>query len=327
MASITPHKDGWRVQIKILGVRDSDTFRTRREAAAWAGSRETEIREAARKPAGEKASLREVMLRYQREVTPTKRGARWESIRLDAMLNMAELPLDMPVARIAPDDFNAWRAARLRSVSAGTVLREFGILSAVFETARREWRLIPANPVTDVRKPSQPAHRDRVINRAEIRRMLKAMGYVPGTPPRSITQSVAVAFLLALRTGMRAGELCGLQWSRVHADYCELPVTKTLPRQVPITPKAARLIRNMRGFDAVRVFGVDARTLDALFRRARANAGLAGFTFHDSRHTAATWLALRINVLDLCKMFGWTDPKRAMTYYNPTASEIARRIG
>ena len=205
------------------------------------------------------------MLRYQREVTPTKRGARWESIRLDAMLNMAELPLDMPVARIAPDDFNAWRAARLRSVSAGTVLREFGILSAVFETARR--------------------------------------------------------------AGMRAGELCGLQWSRVHADYCELPVTKTLPRQVPITPKAARLIRNMRGFDAVRVFGVDARTLDALFRRARANAGLAGFTFHDSRHTAATWLALRINVLDLCKMFGWTDPKRAMTYYNPTASEIARRIG
>lgn len=327
MASITPHKTGWRAQVKIMGVRDSATFRTRREAVTWAAARETDLRDAATRPAGERLALREVMLRYQREVTPTKRGARWESIRLDAMLAMAELPLDLPLARIVPDDFNAWRAARLRTVSAGTVLREFGILSAVFETARREWRMIPSNPIADVRKPAQPAHRDRIISRHEIRRMLHAMGHAPCRPPRSVTQAVAVAFLLALRTGMRAGELCGLEWPRVHADYCELPITKTVPRRVPITPKAARLIWQMRGFDVRRVFGLDVRTLDALFRRARANAGLSGFTFHDSRHTAATWMAQQVHVLDLCRIFGWANTSRALTYYNPTASEIARRIG
>ena len=41
---------------------------------------------------------------------------------------------------------------------------------------------------------------------------------------------------------------------------------------------------------------------------------------------AATWLAPRMDIMDLCKMFGWTDPRQAMTYYNPTASQIAARI-
>lgn len=55
---------------------------------------------------------------------------------------------------------------------------------------------------------------------------------------------------------------------------------------------------------------------------------MSGFTFHDARHTAATQIgsAGRIGVLDMCKMFGWKDPKMAMTYYNPTAEEIARRL-
>ena len=80
------------------------------------------------------------------------------------------------------------------------------------------------------------------------------------------------------------------------------------------------------GFDRETVFGVSPQALDATFRRWRARLGLAGFTFHDARHTAATWLARRIDVLDLCKMFGWRDPKMAMIYYNPTAADIAGRL-
>ncbi|HZZ11382.1 MAG TPA: integrase, partial [Paraburkholderia sp.] len=45
MASITPYKDGWRAQISVLGERDSGTFRTQREAKAWAAAREHEIRQ------------------------------------------------------------------------------------------------------------------------------------------------------------------------------------------------------------------------------------------------------------------------------------------
>lgn len=326
MASIKPHKDGWRAQVKTCGVRDSGIFRTKRQAQEWAAARETEIRQRNSTPAGDLHTMRDAMLRYQSEVSPSKRGCRFEELRINAMLDMP-LPLDKPIGKIEPDDFNAWRKERTRKVRPGSLLRELAILSAIFETARREWRWITANPVADVRRPEPPDHRERVIQRHEIRGMLRALGHT-GSPPRSITQAVAVCFLVALRTGMRAGELCGLKWEDVHTDYCRLHVTKTKPRDVPLSPKARRTLELMRGFDRVLVFGMDKRTLDALFRRARKNAGLDGFTFHDSRHTAATWIVSsgRWNVLELCKAFGWSDPKRAMTYFNPKASDLAGKL-
>lgn len=58
----------------------------------------------------------------------------------------------------------------------------------------------------------------------------------------------------------------------------------------------------------------------------RDRAGLSGFVFHDTRHTAATWMAQKLHVLELCKVFGWKNPAQAMTYYNPKASDIATRM-
>lgn len=75
------------------------------------------------------------------------------------------------------------------------------------------------------------------------------------------------------------------------------------------------------------MFAVDARTLDTMFRRARARAGLDGFHFHDLRHTAATGMAGRVHVLELCKIMGWRNPKMAMVYFNPRPRDIAARLG
>jgi len=87
------------------------------------------------------------------------------------------------------------------------------------------------------------------------------------------------------------------------------------------------LIERMRGWDETLVFGLKSASLDALFRRYRERAGLSGFTWHDARHTAATRLAGRVDVLTLCKIFGWSSTKMALTYYNPSASDIARMLG
>lgn len=321
----------------VKGVRDSATRRTKREAEAWAASRETELRSDALKSPGERHTLADAMRKYAEEVSPTKRGGRWEVIRLDALARDTNLPCsELIVGKVNTTHIAIWRDARLRVVKPNTVLREMGLLSAVFETARREWRWIAVNPIRDVRKPSKPAHRKVVITRKQVLLMLNEMGYSPHKPVRSVSQAVAVCFLLALRTGMRAGELCGLTWDKVHHGYCALPKTKTVPRDVPLTSKAMMLIERMRGWDDVLVFGLKAQTLDALFRKYRVQAGLEGFTFHDSRHTAATWIAGRMRshgipaqqaVFDLCKMFGWSNVNQALVYYNPSAADIAKRIG
>jgi integrase len=132
--------------------------------------------------------------------------------------------------------------------------------------------------------------------------------------------------MLALRTGMRAGELCNLTWVNVYDKYCVLPKTKTVKRDVPLSRKAVRLINKMRGFDSKSVFSISSETRDALFRRARDNAGLSGFTFHDARHTAATWISRKVDVLTLCKIFGWSSTTQALTYYNPKAHDVSEML-
>lgn len=336
MASIQKTAKGYRAQIKMSlpghdkPVRDSQVFPTRREAQEWAARRETEIRNENSLPAGELHSLRDAMRRYAEEVSPTKRGWRWEHIRLAAFEGyFPASALDQPIARVSPQTIADFRDKRSRTIGPGSVLRELTLLSGLFEVARLEWKWVQSNPCRDIRKPSAPNHRERIIHWQEVRAMLRQMGHRPrGGPIVSISQATALCFLMALRTGMRAGELCGLEWSQVRDDYVILPMTKNgKARRVPMSSRALRILARMKGWDDVLVFGVHANTLSTLFRKYRGRAGLSGFTFHDSRHTAATMLARKVDVLTLCKIFGWSNPKQAMVYYNPSASAIAGMLG
>ncbi len=326
MASIKPHPKGYRAFVCVNYIRDSSIHRTKREAEIWASRRETELQQEAKTP-NNRHTLKKALERYRDEVSPNKRGFRWEFLRLNAFLR-SSLPVDKPLSHCTSDEIGKFRDERLKTVAKSTVLRELGLLSSVLEEARREWKWIQVNPVGDVRKPKAPDHRNVLITNKQVRLMLKALNYSRNKPVRSISCACALSFLLALRTGMRAGEICGLTWARVHDDYCILPKTKTTPRNVPLSKKSKLIIERMRGFDKTLVFGIKANTLDALFRKARNRAGLEGFTFHDSRHTAATWIVNNtdVNVLELCKMFGWSDPKQAMIYFNPSASDLAKKL-
>ena len=326
MASITKTEDGYRAQVYVKGVRENKRFRTKREAEIWAAGRETQLRRAGQEQIERGRTFKEALEKYSKDVSPTKRGGPWEQIRIKAFLRDTNLKVERKIELVTTDHLSNWRDARLNEVSAGTVLREINLISSVFESARREWKWIAENPMRDVRKPAEPAHRNVVVSWRQTKKILRALEYSPRAQAKSKSYGAALAFLVAQRTGMRAGELCSLEWSRVHDDYCVLPVTKTKPRDVPLTKKARKLMSKASGLNKIKVFNLGAASLDALFRKAKDRAGIEGITFHDARHTAATWLAPRMDVLDLCKMFGWSNPRQAMTYYNPTASQIAARI-
>jgi integrase len=317
----------WRVQIEINGQRESGTFDTKREADEWNARRAIELKAAGKHGPGSGKTLSDVLRRYSEEESQKKRGSRWEIIRLAAFEKEIHesLPVKKRIQLLTSEDIGRWRDARLKTTARGSVLRDLGLLSSVLETARLEWKWIKINPVRDVRKPSSPNHRERVIRFDETRKMLRALGYT--FPVCTVSGSVAVCFLTALASGMRAGELTKLRWQDVKTDHVVLPITKNGKRRdVPLTPVAQRLIAQMKGWDAEMVFALKATTLDALFRRARKRAGLADFVFHDARHTAATALAQKLDVLTLCKVFGWSNTKQALTYFNPSASNIARRL-
>lgn len=326
MASITKYKSGYRAQVYVKGLRDSSIFPTKREATAWAARREIELADESKKSPSEKHTLRELLNLYMEVVSPTKRGERWEVIRITQFLNDPDFPADHLLSNLTADHFISWKQVRLNSIKGESFNRNMNLLSACMTYAITELRWIKDNPLKEVKRGPSSPHRDVVIGSAQVKGMLKALGYSPSRKVTEVRHVVAACFLLALRTGMRAGELCNLTWANVRKHSCLLPQTKTVPREVPLSGKALRVLNKMLGYDEVFVFGLKPATLDAMFRKYRERAGLEGFTFHDSRHTAATMLAKYIDVLDLCKMFGWKDPKMAMVYYNPKASDIADRL-
>lgn len=326
----------WRIQIEVRGQRDAGTFPTKREAIEWAAVRTAELKALAvggkvgAKMLGDTRSLNDAMQKYREEVSTHKRGWRWEFVRIDAITSKhPSWPGKRLLAHLDQQDLIAWRDARLKEVARSSVLRDMVLVGHVLEVARKEWGWLPENPMRDVTKPAEPDHRERIISGPEIRAMLRILGWSRRSPIRTVSQAVAHCFIAALQTGMRAGELTGLEWGDVRQDYCTLHAGRTKTgkgRQVPLTVAARRNLEAMRGWDADLVFGLKSQTLDAMFRKYRGKAGLEGFTFHDSRHTAATRMAQVLHVLDLCKVFGWENTARALTYYNPTGSDIAARL-
>lgn len=116
-----------------------------------------------------------------------------------------------------------------------------------------------------------------------------------------------------------------MRWADVRADQVAI-TGKTGKRNLPLTPASRRTIELMRGFDDELVFGIKSQSLDALFRRARDRAGLSGFVFHDTRRTAATRISKRVDLLMLCRMFGWKNPKFAMVYYAPKIRDMLDKL-
>ncbi len=328
MASIRPTaKGGYRAFVHVKGHRDSKTFYTKRDAQTWARQREIELLNLATKPLALNYTLREAITKYSEEVSEHKKGKRWEQVRLKAFERYF-LPLDKPLGEVTSDDIELFRDSRLKSVSGPSVRREISLLSSIFTVAKLDWKWGNENPCRDLRLPKLNPHRERVLEWWEIKRMLRGLGYAPGKKVANTYQAVGVCLLLALRTGMRAGELCGMVWSNMRPSHYYLPDTKNgTPRKVPLSSQAKRLIATLEGWRKVSVLGVSAQSLDTIFRRIRDREGLTGFTFHDSRHTAATMMAKKFSPLELCKVFGWKDPKMALVYFNPTVDELAARLG
>jgi integrase len=181
----------------------------------------------------------------------------------------------------------------------------------------------------DLKRPKDPAHRDRRISDREIETVLLALNYAEDAPVVQ-QQKVAVAFLLAIESGMRAGEICSLVARHVNLveQTVFLPDTKNgRPRSVPLSKEAVRLLRRVEPWcDDGSVFSLASGALSTLFKRGVGKTDIHDLTFHDSRHEAITRLARKLDVLDLARMVGHRDIKQLLTYYNKSAAELAVQL-
>jgi integrase len=323
MATFFKRGDKWVAQVAKGGVRKAASFTTKGKAVAWAVQTEADILQGVTGHFADK-SFRDALQKYATEVSPTKRGARWELIRLRAWERLVFI--DHKLQDVSTRLLAEWRDERLKTVANSTVNRELNLMAAVFEIARREWQWITVNPVRDVKRPVQPKHRERLFSDSERDAVVVALGF-DGQRVETQQQIIAVAFLFALETAMRREEITGLSWERIdlHRQVLTLPVTKNGDaREVPLSKRAVELLRLMQRFD--RPFPVNKDVLSALFGRACGHAGVSNAHFHDARATALTRLAHKLSVLELARMVGHRDIRSLQIYYRETAESLARKL-
>lgn len=334
MATFAHRGKSWRAQIRLRGVSDSKAFRTKAEAAAWAAEREAAIRRGEGGSGG--TTLRDALEGFQRDVSPGRRGAKWEHARIGALLSPGKrgrkplLPfLDRALRDLTPAHFESFRDRRLKDVAKATVLRELALLSGVLEWARTKKRWIAMNPVHDVDKPRQPKPRERLITKDEERRLLLALGYERGTPGGP-SEQVGLIFLIALETAMRSGEIVGMTAEHLHLDraVAHVPLSKNGdPRDVPLTARAVELWKRMPAASDGRIFTISDESRDVLFRRAVAACEIEDLHFHDTRATALTRLSRLVDVMTLARISGHRDINTLYkTYYRERPEEIAKRL-
>ena len=327
MAAFRKRGAGWQARVRRAGYPDEvKTFPTKAEAERWARSVEGEMdrgeftdqREIAR------TTLADLVRRYMAEVTPSKRGARDEVIRLNAMLRNRICGLSL--VNLAPQEVARYRDERLQVCGPATVIRDLAVLSSIVNHARREWGMRIQNPVALVRKPSAPAGRDRVLSEAEEVRLLEELE--PRGRRNPYMQPLVIA---AIETAMRRGELLTLQWE--HIDLLRrvafLPMTKNgRQRYVPLSSRAVHVIESTGSPRPGRVFPIGIAAMEAAFSRAAQRAHLHGLRFHDLRHTATSRIARRLpNVIELASVTGHESLQMLKRYFHPRASELALKLG
>lgn len=327
MATFERRGKAWRVKVRRKGFPiQTETLDTKAAAEAWARKIESGLdngfiishAEAAR------TSLREALDRYAREVTVHKKGAPQETQRIghwkrQAMANRA-------LSSIRSADVAAYRDERIgQGASGNTVRLELALLSHLYTVASQEWGMeaLP-NPVRHVRKPKVSAGRDRRLEEGEEKRLLAAAG-------KSKTSWLKPLVEIAIETAMRQGELLKLKWADIDMKtrIARLRDTKSGDsRSVPLSKRAAEILKVMpRSLDG-RVFPVSQSTVEHAFRDACDTAKIANLRFHDLRHEATSRLFEKdLDHMEVAAITGHKTLAMLKRYTHLRAKNLVEKLG
>lgn len=296
-------------------------FATREEAEVWAAEIELEMRRGAfvERREAQETSLKDALARYKEEVSPHKKGHRWEKNRIDRLMRQ---PLALrPIGEIRPQDVAAYRDSELaRGLASNTVRLDLALLSHVYRTCQTEWNMaFLSNPVKHTRKPKPSRERDRRVTPEEL-------GLIEARAPTHLRRVV----LFLIETGMRRSEVCGLRWSDVRGRGAYLVETKGGGgRVVPLSRKALAILEEValdRGRQGL-VFGWRPDTLSHEFREFVLATGIDDLRLHDLRHEYVSRLFEKgVDPVTAAKMTGHKSMQMLKRYLTLSVDALADKL-
>lgn len=274
--------------------------------------------------------------------------------RYNSILSLHILPVfgDTPITAISRQDAACFvqglltgKSRNTDGLSSATAAVVLSVIKNIFQYAR----LILDMAVADLHgiTVKQQYRQLRVFSRSEQQRLTHYL--LMRRDPTSI------GILIALHTGLRAGELCALRWMDISLSEQSLSVRHTMQRlpasdgmgktAVVITPPKSpsslrtipmpeiitEMLREIRGADACFVLSgtedyVEPRCLENRFKSALRTCGIAPAGFHICRHSIATrCIELGFDVKSLSEILGHASVNITMNRYVHPSMEYKRK--
>lgn len=307
--------------MKIDGRRASKVFDTKRQALAWAQEQEAQLT-GAKLP---DKTFAEACKTFRLKSSEPREAAK-ECIRL-LRFEREDAICKRRLLALSQEDFIRWRDERLEQVKPASVAREMNLLRSVLEFCRKELRWLKTNPMDGVTWPKCPKGRARGIEQWEIDAIAGALSVGDQLRADTVTQRVGLAFLFAIETAMRSGEILALRWQDIRKAERYVTIRKSKngdSREVPLSSRAVQIL------DALPVsfgpaFDLEDSQRDALYRKMRPES-CRTVHFHDTRSEAISRLSKRLDVLELARVVGHRDTASLMHYYRTSAADLAKRL-
>lgn len=225
------------------------------------------------------------------------------------------------LGQVSRDLLSSIAESKVRESSEATSNRYMALVRAILRKAANEWEWIERVP--KVRMYKERHRRVRWLTPAEATVLL-------GNLPAHLADMARFALL----TGLRRGNLLGLEWSQVdlsnraawiHPDQAK--ARKAI--RVPLNDAAIAVLVRQVGKHPVRVFTfrgkpvkqVNTKAWQAALRR----AGLTDFRWHDLRHTWASWhVQAGTPVYELQELGGWASAEMVRRYAHLAPGDLAK---
>lgn len=295
----------YRVKVRLKGYPvQSATFERLTDARKWAQQTEAAIREGRHFKTNEarKHTLGDAIERYLLSVMPKKpKSKRSQTAQISwwrEHLGAYSLA-DITPALIAQyrDKLAEGSVVNGKNVprSAATINRYLAILSHVYTVAMNEWQWVQDNPLRKITKMKEPRGRVRFLSDDERTRLLDECR-------KSASPFLYLIVVLALSTGARKMELLSLKWNDVDLERGLIVLHETKNghrRSLVLTGHALVLMKNhskIRRLDSDLVFpgikGEKPFDITSAWEWALKRADIKDFRFHDTRHSASSYLAM-----------------------------------
>jgi integrase len=222
-----------------------------------------------------------------------------------------------PIAKLQRLVIKAFVDKRKFKVSPYTLRKELGVLKAIIGYAL-DAEIISADPCERIKTPELPRARKLRYTPEQFRLVLAQC-------PDWFKPIV----ILANATGMRRGSVLSITPAMVdlQARRVSLPETKNgealdvFLGDVALATLRYLLARHMGGAQNRIFAGRTPNNVSVAFKRAARRAGLEGYRFHDTRHTAGVYMRKSTDFDTVAATLGHLDPKQSAKYQEVPVEE------